>query len=154
MPDGKKGRTVVLGLSRWDGVHTQLRVVPQIELVDNEVVRQQWAALKKWSLPFSFARNVINFADAWGRMMQVKMSSGATVAEAAQATQQAAGRNIVTDDECVAAIRMLASCWIHGVDLRRWHNARYLSSDEFRGAEAQGSTFNPKWTSFGPDIKP
>ncbi|MDA8315367.1 MAG: hypothetical protein M0010_09365 [Actinomycetota bacterium] len=42
-----------------------------------------------------------------------------------------------------AAVSVLASCWVHGEELRRWHNLDTQIGTEGEKANASGGVLNP-----------
>ena len=42
-----------------------------------------------------------------------------------------------------AAVSVLASCWEHGEELRRWHNLKTQIRDEGEKANESGGVLNP-----------
>ena len=137
-------------LGRKQVASERLQTAPRIEFADDRGARREWAIA---SFIASFptndpVRRVVPFADAWARLIQLEMAQGMSLSDAAKATRNEAGFEPLTVGEYVYAIRLLADIWVHGKELRRWHNLKYLSVEEAYAADAQNSTVNPATMTF------
>ena len=70
----------------------------------------------------AYGRRVVRYAEEWGRLMQVRIESGETVAKCAEAMSHLADDDGITGFMYGCAVQFLATCWKHGEALRRWHN--------------------------------
>lgn len=93
--------------------------------------------------PYSNA--VIVYAEKWARIMEARMKQvdGLTVAECAEAASHLADDDGITGFMYGAAVSTLSRVWIHGDELRRWHNRQYLSEEKAAKAEETGGVVNP-----------
>jgi hypothetical protein len=94
---------------------------------------------------------VIVFAEKWARIMEARMKQvpGETVAECADAACSLADDDGITGFMYGAAVSTLAQVWIHGEELRRWHNRQYLSEEKAAKADETGGTVNPAILTIG-----
>lgn len=69
---------------------------------------------------------VYDYAEGWAKLMQNEMhTKGLSVAECAEETSHKLGFYGITGFMYGGAVSVLSSCWIHGDDLRKWHNKEY-----------------------------
>lgn len=69
------------------------------------------------------------YAEAWAKLMQSEISNGKTLIDCAQKTSYELGFFGITGYMYGAAVHILAGCWKHGEDLRKWHNGEYGKAD-------------------------
>jgi hypothetical protein len=88
-----------------------------------------------------YGKGIIDFASLWARMMESEINNGKLFAEAAKECSYLADTSGITGYMYGAAVSVLSQCWIHGDDLRAWHNKDYGK----QGAEAteSGAVINP-----------
>ncbi len=68
---------------------------------------------------------IIQYAEKWGSMMEEKITSGKTVAEAAEATWMEADEWGITGAMYICSVSALAEYWEYGEELREWHESKY-----------------------------
>jgi hypothetical protein len=73
---------------------------------------------------------ITKYADLWARLMEGRMSNGDTLEGCAEEASQIADNEGITGFMYGAAVGFLAQCWIHGEELRRWHNLKTQIGDE------------------------
>jgi hypothetical protein len=88
-----------------------------------------------------YGKGIIDFASLWARMMESEISSGKLLVTTAEECSHLADTEGITGFMHGAAVNVLSQCWIHGDDLRAWHNKDYGK----QGAEATeaGAVINP-----------
>lgn len=92
----------------------------EIELSNKEL----WADVRqKNSDPYG--KCCIDYAESWAKLMQVEIKAGKTVAQCAKKTSYELGFYGITGFMYGAAVHTLSACWIHGEELRKWHNKDY-----------------------------
>lgn len=97
-----------------------------------------WAESRKNNTdPYGDA--IIRYAETWARLMEGAVSSGETIVACAQRTSQLADTEGITGFMYGAAVGILSAVWVHGDELRRWHNWAYGVTEE----KAKGGTVNP-----------
>ena len=67
----------------------------------------------------------IRYAENWAVLMENEMAKGKTVADVADETSRLADTEGITGFMYGCAVSLLARCWIHGEELRIWHNKEY-----------------------------
>lgn len=80
-----------------------------------------------------YSRGVIDYSEAWAKLMQVEISKGKTVKECAENTQEGLGYLGITGFMYGCAVQGLANFWKHGEELRKWHNKEYGVSEDKEG---------------------
>jgi len=91
----------------------------------------------------SYSKGVIDFARCWGRLMQLGVQRGQSIASVAKLTSNMADVAGITGFMYGAAVSTLSKTWIHGDDLRRWHNIDCQIGNEGEKANITGGTLNP-----------
>ena len=93
---------------------------------------------------------VYSFAEAWARLMQARMSEGAKLEDVAEECCSLADKAYgITGFMYGCAVSTLAHCWVHGEDLRRWHNLTTQIGREGEKANDSGGVLNPAVLSIG-----
>lgn len=80
-----------------------------------------------------YSRAVIDYGEAWGKMMQIEIAKGRSVKEVADECQKGLGFLGITGFQYGCAVKGLAHFWKHGEDLRKWHNKVYGVSEDKKG---------------------
>jgi len=88
-----------------------------------------------------YGKGCVDFAEGWAKLMQKHMAEGKTLEECADADSHSADVGGITGFMYGAATQMLAQCWKHGAELKKWHNTKYGQP------EAEG-TVNPAVMTF------
>ncbi|OQB44560.1 MAG: hypothetical protein BWY03_00083 [Parcubacteria group bacterium ADurb.Bin159] len=78
---------------------------------------------------------VIRFAERWARLMEGRIANGDTVEGCAEEASQLADNEGITGFVYSCAVSILSQVWIHGEQLRRWHNLKTQIGNE--GEEAK-----------------
>lgn len=87
---------------------------------------------------------VYGFAEAWARLMQAKIADGGKLADIADDCCSLANKGYgITGFMYGCAVRVLAHCWKHGEELRRWHNLKTQLREEGERANESGGVLNP-----------
>lgn len=73
----------------------------------------------------SYGACCIEYAETWARLMQKEMASGKPLIEIAGPTSFQLGYLGITGFMYGCAVSMLSACWIHGEELRKWHNKEW-----------------------------
>lgn len=98
---------------------------------------------------YSFA--VVQYAATWANLMEQRMAEGATLSDIAKRTSHEADTDGITGFMYGAAVSILANCWRHGEQLRRWHNIDTQVRDEGVRANETGGVLNPAVMVLGSD---
>lgn len=68
---------------------------------------------------------IFKFAENWANLMESKLENGEELKNFAEKTSHEADTEGITGFMYGAAVSILAQCWIHGEELRKWHNKEY-----------------------------
>jgi hypothetical protein len=90
-----------------------------------------------------------NFANRWALLMEAEIAKGASVADCAEAMNRQADTEGNTGFMYGAAVFTLAAVWVHGEDLRRWHNKDTQIHNEGDRANESGGVLNPAVLTIG-----
>jgi hypothetical protein len=92
----------------------------------------------------AYGRRCYTYAAEWARLMEKVMAEhGGTVAQCAKTTSHLADTDGITGFMYGAAVSILADCWEHGEELRRWHNIETQIGTEGEKANETGGVLNP-----------
>ncbi len=72
----------------------------------------------------------VKYAEGWAKVMQVEIAKGKTIIGCAEKASHELGFLGITGFMYGAAVSMLARCWKHGEELRKWHNKEYNHEGE------------------------
>ena len=90
------------------------------------------------------------YAAEWAALMEKAIGEGKSVADVAKAAGQAADKTHgVTGFMYGVAVNILAHCWEHGEELRRWHNLDAQMGKEGERANESGGVLNPALMNIG-----
>ncbi len=90
-----------------------------------------------------YGSGVIRYAERWADLMEAAMAGGAALADIADSTSHEADTEGITGFMYGAAVATLSRCWVHGEELRRWHNLDTQLHDEGERANETGGVLNP-----------
>lgn len=97
-----------------------------------------------------YGLGVYGFAEAWARLMQAKIAEGKEIGEVADSCCSLADKGYgITGFMYGCAVSVLAHCWKHGEELRRWHNCKTQIRDEGERANESGGVLNPALLTIG-----
>lgn len=91
----------------------------------------------------------VMYAARWANMMEARMAEGATLEDIAKATSHEADTEGITGFMYGCAVSILSQVWIHGEQLRRWHNLDTQIKDEGVKANESGGVLNPAILNIG-----
>jgi hypothetical protein len=118
-----------------------------MKLID-ETVYRDWRAKNT----DAYSDCVFRFAEAWADEMELRMAAGAQLETIAEATMFEVDRRPgfgITGFMYGCAVQILAHCWVHGDQLRRWHNLDTQIGDEGERANRDGGVLNPALLQIG-----
>ena len=106
-----------------------------------------WNECNKVNAGDPYGMAVINYAKRWAELMEsrlgAKVGEGPQVADIAEKASHDADTDGITGYMYGCAASILSKCWIHGEDLRRWHNVNVQVGLEGERANENGGTLNP-----------
>lgn len=77
-----------------------------------------------------YSRCVVDYAEGWAKLMQKEIAKGRSVKDCAEETQKPLDYLGITGFMYGAAVSALSHFWVHGEDLRKWHNKEYNHEGE------------------------
>jgi len=77
-----------------------------------------------------YGRGVYVFAERWANTMEREIAKGKRLADIAQDTSHEADTDGITGFMYGCAVNILTHCWVHGEELRKWHNNRFNHSGD------------------------
>lgn len=92
----------------------------EIELKDKEGWDKSREANKS-----SYGKCTLDYAEGWAKLMQSEISKGKTVIQRAKETSHQLGFLGITGFMYGCAVNILSQTWVHGEELRKWHNKDY-----------------------------
>lgn len=128
------------------------RMVAKRDHFESEVEGSELALIDKetWQQAVeNYGAACVRYAEQWGCLMQSRMADGKTIAEIADTASHDADTEGLTGFMYGCAVSMLSQCWIHGEELRRWHNIKTQIKDEGERANANGGVLNPALLTIG-----
>ena len=91
-----------------------------------------------------YGKAVTDYAESWADLMEAQINAGAALADIAKkASHDADNEYGITGFQYGCVVSLLAQCWEHGEDLRRWHNLDTQIANEGEKANEEGGTLNP-----------
>lgn len=109
-----------------------------------EIVNQKdydsWKAVNSGD---DYSARIFSYAEDWANMMEAKMANGEKLEDVAHQTSRDADTDGITGFMYGAAVAVLAHCWKHGDQLRRWHNLKTQLGNEGEKANESGGVLNP-----------
>lgn len=96
-----------------------------------------------------YGGGVMSFAERWARLMEGRMANGDTLEAYAEEASSLADNEGITGFMYGCAVSILSQVWIHGDQLRRWHNLKTQIGNEGEKANASGGVLNPALLNIG-----
>ena len=93
-----------------------------------------------------YGKACFDFAEQWATLMEEKLAAGATIAEVAEACMAEVNNRPgfgITGYMYGMAVSILAKAWVHGEELRRWHNRDVGGEEAGEKANKSGGVINP-----------
>jgi hypothetical protein len=97
----------------------------------------------------AYGAAVYVYAGRWAQLMQAEIAQGKALADIASQTSHDADIEGITGFMYGCAVAILAQCWIHGEELRRWHNKDTQIGTEGDAANESGGVLNPAILNIG-----
>jgi len=91
----------------------------------------------------------VDFARRWADLMEQRIDGGATLTDVAKQCSHDADTEGITGFMYGCAVSILSQTWVHGEELRRWHNLDTQIGTEGEAANASGGTLNPALLNIG-----
>ena len=95
----------------------------------------------------------MEYAEQWADLMEIKLAEGKTLENIADSTSHEVDQRPgfgITGFMYGAAVSALALCWVHGDQLRRWHNLKtQLGNEGEKANDTPGGVLNPALLNIG-----
>lgn len=85
----------------------------------------------------------IRYMERWADLMEQRLATGAKLEDIANKTSDQANTEGITGFMYGCAVSILTKVWIHGEQLRRWHNLSTQIGTEGERANESGGVLNP-----------
>ena len=99
----------------------------------------------------SYGGGVYTYAERWANMMEAKIEKGEKLEDCAKQLSHDADKEGITGFMYGAAVQILSAAWIHGEELRKWHNLDMQIGNEGEKANEKGIVLNPAIMTIGND---
>ena len=91
----------------------------------------------------AYGRACFTYAEKWAELMEEAIDAGRKLEDIADDLSHTADTEGITGFMYGMAVSILANCWIHGEELRVWHNLKTQLKDEGEKANKEGGVLNP-----------
>jgi hypothetical protein len=88
------------------------------------ILSDEWASGKAKNTD-GYGACIYEYAEGWGKLMQVEIAKGKELKDIAESTSYQMDFLGITGFMYGAAVKILSQCWKHGEELRKWHNKEY-----------------------------
>lgn len=96
-----------------------------------------------------YGHRVMTYAEDWANFMERDMAKGEALEACADRTSREADTDGITGFMYGCAVSTLAAVWVHGDQLRRWHNLKTQLGTEGERANETGGVLNPALLNIG-----
>jgi hypothetical protein len=96
-----------------------------------------------------YGARIFSYGEDWANLMEAHMAEGISLEKCAEQDSRAADTDGITGFMYGASVSILAQSWIHGEQLRRWHNLKTQLGTEGEKANEEGGTLNPTLLNIG-----
>lgn len=103
----------------------------------------EYEAYKEMNSKDGYSKGVVDYTERWAVTMEAKIAEGAKLEDIAKDTSHAADTDGITGFMYGCAVQALSHFWIHGEQLRRWHNLDSQIGNEGEKANESGGVLNP-----------
>ncbi len=121
---------------------------------------QEYAKYVATNSADGYSKAVVDYGEKWSALMEKRIPKGATgpqitriFVEHADSDSHEADTDGLTGFMYGCAVQALARFWVHGEELRRWHNLKTQIRNEGEQANKTGGVLNPAlWNIGGEDV--
>lgn len=96
-----------------------------------------------------YSKAIFIYAEGWANLMEARIEKGERFEDFAKDTSHKADTDGITGFMYGAAVSILSQCWVHGEQLRKWHNLDTQLGDEGEKANEKGGVLNPALLNIG-----
>lgn len=111
----------------------------------DEAAAAEWAKFEKINSTDPYSNATVQYARRWADLMEAELAEGKELEAIAEPTSYVASEEHggVTGFMHGAAVSALAKWWVHGEQLRQWHNLHTQLGTEGEKANKTGGVLNP-----------
>jgi len=115
---------------------------------------EEFAFWKAKNQKDAYSRACFRFAEEWAEAMESALEEpGSVLADLAKRCSEDVDRRPgfgITGFMYGVAVSILSSCWVHGEELRRWHNlSTQMGTEGEKANEKPGAVLNPALVTVG-----
>jgi hypothetical protein len=136
--DAESARYRAEANEKHDRVTARMANAPEMEFSNEEA----WLTAKAANENDPYGAGILSYAERWARMMQLEMTEGKSLEEVWSSTSFEADLEGMSGFSQGAATSLLTQSWVHGMELRRLHNAYW-------GSDSTDGTVNPAILTIG-----
>lgn len=103
----------------------------------------EYTEYKKLNSEDAHFEAVVTYGEKWADLMELRLAKGENISDFAKETSHIANADDITSFMYGCTISALAKFWLHGEELRVWHNHKTQIGTEGDKANANGGTLNP-----------
>lgn len=104
--------------------------------------QELWDSLIEKNKDEPYGARILSYAKDWADLMEKDMAAGHTLEWVAEEASTVADTDGITLNMYGMAVSILSKAWVHGEELRVWHNAQY-------GQASDKGTVNPAMLNIG-----
>lgn len=102
----------------------------------------EYEAYKAENSSDPYSARVVSYGEDWANLMEARLAKGEKIIDIASDTSRKADTDGITSFMYGCAVSALARFWIHGEELRQWHNLDIQISNEGEKANESGVVLN------------
>src|SRR5208337_3274142 len=96
-----------------------------------------------------YGKAVVDYGECWAALMEESLAGGKKLEDIADGTSHLADTEGITGFMYGCAVKALSHFWVHGEELRRWHNLKTQLGNEGEKANKTGGVLNPAILNIG-----
>jgi hypothetical protein len=97
----------------------------------------------------AYSARIFSYAETWADLMELHIGEGKKLEDIADKQSHEADTDGITGFMYGAAVSILSQCWLHGEQLRIWHNLKTQIGTEGEEANENGGVLNPAILNIG-----
>lgn len=109
-----------------------------------------YATYKAHNSDDPYSNRIVTYGEDWANLMEARLEKGEKLVNIAKETSHQADTDGITGFMYGCAVSALSQFWLHGEELRRWHNKDTQIHDEGDKANESGGVLNPALLSLNP----
>lgn len=90
-----------------------------------------------------YGKAIVDYTERWAELMEVEMLEGKNFENMAKTTSCIADTEGITGFMYGCSVSAISSFWVHGEELRKWHNLDTQIRNEGEKANESGKVLNP-----------